>query len=157
GYITLNKNGKILEGNLTAAAMLGVERRALLRTNLSKFVSRESQNDWHSCRYAALSAEMKHECEIEMRKADGTRLAVRLEAIRFGPEHDPRCRMALIDITEQKRLEDKLRLSEAKSSGILSVSPDAIISIDENQRITLFNEGAEKMFGYSKAETIGAS
>jgi PAS domain S-box-containing protein len=61
------------------------------------------------------------------------------------------------DITERKRLEQDLRLSEAKSSGIVSISADAIISIDENQSITLFNEGAEKIFGYSKAEAIGAS
>ncbi|MGZ3448485.1 MAG: PAS domain S-box protein [Polyangiales bacterium] len=60
-----------------------------------------------------------------------------------------------LDITERKRLEEELRFAEAKSSGIVSISADAIISIDENQRITLFNEGAEKIFGYSKAEAIG--
>jgi PAS domain S-box-containing protein len=61
-----------------------------------------------------------------------------------------------LDITERKRLEEELRIAEAKSSGIVSISADAIISIDRNQRITLFNEGAEKTFGYSKAEVIGS-
>jgi PAS domain S-box-containing protein len=60
------------------------------------------------------------------------------------------------DVTERRRLEHQLRLSEATSSGILSTSADAIISIDEDQRITLFNDGAEKAFGYSKAEVIGS-
>jgi PAS domain S-box-containing protein len=60
------------------------------------------------------------------------------------------------DITERKRLERDLRLSEARSSRIVSISADAIISIDENQCITLFNEGAEKIFGYSNGEAIGA-
>lgn len=60
------------------------------------------------------------------------------------------------DITERKRLEDKLRLAEARSSGILAISADAIISIDEHHRITMFNEGAEQLFGYTAAETIGA-
>ncbi len=54
------------------------------------------------------------------------------------------------------RVEYALRFSEARSSGILSISADALISIDEDQRITMFNEGAEKIFGYSKAEAIGA-
>jgi PAS domain S-box-containing protein len=61
------------------------------------------------------------------------------------------------DITEKKRAEEALRLSEAKFSGIVSISADAIISIDGDQRITIFNDGAEKIFGYSKAEAVGAS
>ena len=44
-----------------------------------------------------------------------------------------------LDITDRKQLAEKLRLSAAKSSGIISISADAIISIDESQRITLFN------------------
>lgn len=52
-------------------------------------------------------------------------------------------------------LDQKLRLSEAKFSGIVSLSVDAIITLDEKQRITLFNDGAEAIFGYSKAEVLG--
>jgi PAS domain S-box-containing protein len=54
------------------------------------------------------------------------------------------------------RAEQALRLSEARSSGILSISADALISVDEDGRITMFNEGAEKIFGYSNAEALGA-
>lgn len=59
------------------------------------------------------------------------------------------------DLTTRRRLEEALRLSEAKSSGILAISADAIVSIDANRRITLFNEGAEKIFGWRKAEAMG--
>jgi PAS domain S-box-containing protein len=60
------------------------------------------------------------------------------------------------DISEAKGAEEALRRSEAKFSGILSVSDDAIISVDETQAITMFNEGAERVFGYKKAEIIGS-
>ena len=60
------------------------------------------------------------------------------------------------DITGRKRAEEALRISEAKYSGIVSISADAIISIDDDQRITIFNDGAEKIFGYSRSEAIGA-
>jgi PAS domain S-box-containing protein len=66
-------------------------------------------------------------------------------------------RTALIDITERKRLDEQLRLAEARSSVILCISADAIVSIDETQRITSFNEGAERIFGYSKEEVVGNS
>lgn len=61
------------------------------------------------------------------------------------------------EITQRKRLEEELHLSEAKASGIVSVSADAIISIDESQHITMFNEGAENIFGYMQAEAVGQS
>jgi PAS domain S-box-containing protein len=61
-----------------------------------------------------------------------------------------------LDITGRKQAEERRRVAEAKASGIVSVSADAIISIDVEQRITLFNEGAEKIFGYTKAEALGA-
>ncbi len=61
-----------------------------------------------------------------------------------------------LDISRRKHLEDELRLSLAQSSGILAISADAIVSIDENQRITMFNHGAGEIFGYSHAQAIGA-
>jgi PAS domain S-box-containing protein len=60
------------------------------------------------------------------------------------------------DITQKKALEDALRLSEARSSGIVAISADAIIAVDASQLITLFNEGAEKIFGYAREEAVGS-
>jgi PAS domain S-box-containing protein len=65
-------------------------------------------------------------------------------------------RTRIDNLVSARRIEQALRRSEAMSSGILSVSADALISIDEDQRITMFNEGAERMFGYTKAEAIGS-
>ncbi|HEU0031419.1 MAG TPA: ATP-binding protein [Kofleriaceae bacterium] len=59
------------------------------------------------------------------------------------------------DISEIKRAKLALEASEAKFSGIISISSDAIISVDGDQKITLFNRGAEAMFGYAPDEILG--
>jgi PAS domain S-box-containing protein len=62
---------------------------------------------------------------------------------------------AKIDVTERKQAEIDLEASEAKFAGILEIAGDAIVSIDANRRVTLFNAAAERLFGYSRGEMLG--
>ena len=59
------------------------------------------------------------------------------------------------ELKERQRTQAAWQNSQALFAGIVEIADDAIISIDRNQRITLFNSGAEKIFGYSAAEAIG--
>src|SRR5690349_3762157 len=47
------------------------------------------------------------------------------------------------------------RLTEFLLSDIVRISADAVICLDDQHKITLFNEGAEHIFGWSSAEMIG--
>ena len=40
-------------------------------------------------------------------------------------------------------------------SGLLAIAADAVIALDHEQRIIFFNEGAERIFGWSATEVVG--
>ncbi|MDO9107109.1 MAG: PAS domain S-box protein [Methylovulum sp.] len=59
------------------------------------------------------------------------------------------------DITERKQAEQALRESEERLAGIIDSAMDAVISVDEQQQIQLFNPAAGQVFGLEPAEAIG--
>jgi PAS domain S-box-containing protein len=61
------------------------------------------------------------------------------------------------DITERKKTEEALKQSEEKYRELINTSTDAIVSADKNMRVTIWNKGAEKIFGYKEKEMLGQS
>ncbi|HUF68004.1 MAG TPA: PAS domain S-box protein [Longimicrobiales bacterium] len=61
------------------------------------------------------------------------------------------------DVTEAAAAHRELVASREKYFGIVNIAADAIISVDEDYRITDFNRGAEQIFGYTAAEMTGCS
>jgi len=63
----------------------------------------------------------------------------------------------ILDITERKRAEETLRRSQKQLAGVIGSAMDAIITINQEQRIVLFNSAAERMFLYPAEDAIGQS
>ncbi len=59
------------------------------------------------------------------------------------------------DITEQVKLQEEIRKKSEFLDNILKSSPDGIIGNDPTGNIFLFNDGAERIFGYTAAQVIG--
>jgi PAS domain S-box-containing protein len=62
---------------------------------------------------------------------------------------------SLTDIEDLVRTEQELRENKERLAGIVSTAIDSIITVDENQRVVLFNKAAEKMFGWPAAKAMG--
>jgi two-component system sensor kinase FixL len=61
----------------------------------------------------------------------------------------------VIDIDEQKKVEETLRIRESHLRSILETIPDAMIVIDGNGIMQFFSSAAERQFGYTQSEAIG--
>ena len=89
---------------------------------------------------------------------DGTRLHVHCRwALQRDGDGTPVAVLSIIhDIGDRKRSEEALRASEEKSRLLISGVKDyAILMLDPHGRITTWNEGAQRIKGYSSEEIIG--
>ncbi len=80
--------------------------------------------------------------------------------LRVSPLTDRRGRLAgrlivLRDVTTSRRAAEALRHSQAQLSGIINTAQDAIITLDSDYHVVLFNAGAERMFGCRSVDVIG--
>jgi PAS domain S-box-containing protein len=60
------------------------------------------------------------------------------------------------DVTEREQAKEAVERSEERLRGILDSAMDAIITVDEHQRVVLFNKSAEAVFGWLRGEALGA-
>ena len=60
-----------------------------------------------------------------------------------------------LEISERKRMENALRVSEERFRTLLMSTPDVILGTDQEGEITFANQAAYGLLGYSQAELIG--
>jgi len=60
-----------------------------------------------------------------------------------------------VDVTEKKLMEAEIKASKDRMNAIVESAMDAIISIDNNHQVILFNKAAEMMFGLNSVDIIG--
>jgi PAS domain S-box-containing protein len=84
---------------------------------------------------------------------DGSRLIVRSHS---SPVYDEERRivggvLVMEDFTERKEVEERL----AYHASLLDVMDDAVVGTDPDFRVTVWNRGAERLYGYAADEVLG--
>lgn len=158
GYLTLEETGRILEINLTGAAMLGDERANIIGT---PFSARLALND-SQLFFLYLNR--------VFRSTGTSNIVTELKIKRGGVEHDVRlesapmtgtagqsrtCRMVMTDISEQKRTTGALQQTRSAQEALLNTIPAMTYFKDTDLRFTAVSQVFADFFGRPAADILG--
>lgn len=110
GYLSLSREGNIIELNFSAAALLGKERGNLKNKRFGLFVSHESGAAYNLFLETIFESKDKPLCEISLVSNGNEPTYVYLKGI--YSEADDKCLVTMFDITERKLAEAALCISE---------------------------------------------
>ena len=152
GYCTLSAQGLILEVNLTGAALLGLERKALLKTGFSRYVAEDESENYHRLRFAVLQTGTPQAWELMLVRGDGTPFWALLQVtLTQDDAASPLFRLVFSDLTEVRQAQSTLR----EISTAVEQSPVSIVITDIEGTILYVNPKFTAMTGYSAEEAIG--
>ena len=89
------------------------------------------------------------------RRADGEEFPVDAAISHIDTPEGKLFTVILRDVTERQRAEQEQARLAQRFSGLLESAMDGIITVDEQQKIVLYNRAAEKIFGWPGAQVMG--
>jgi PAS domain S-box-containing protein len=156
--ISMDAEGRIIEFNPAAEKTLGYKREDVIGKGLAEVIipSRFRAAHGEGLRRVLSTGVGKilgQRVELPALCADGGEVLVELAITRLGSETPPVFTGFMRDISERKRGEERLR----EQASLLDHAQDAIIVRDLDERVTYWNKGAERLYGWTAAEAMGRS
>jgi PAS domain S-box-containing protein len=159
GYFLLCEPGRILQANLAGAALLGLERSAVVNTPFAQHVAPQTRARFAEFCEDVLRNDGKQTCEIVLQRGQ-QRLDAVVEGIRIHDSGKGKrsFRVAVIDVTERKRVEAAVRQSHDELQAIYSGMLDGLLITDvETRRFVKANPAVCRLLGYSEEELLSLS
>jgi PAS domain S-box-containing protein len=189
GYVTINRQGRILDLNPAGLDLLGERRETASSHNFNVFLEDEDLHRFTLFCRQAMTTTTPSSGEFKMKRLDSGRFFSWLQAVAVenGKAEEKQLRIAFKDITKRKEAEALLRrhhneqvaarkaaetsltgaldresrtarellVSSSRLDSIVQSAMDAIITVDHEQQILLFNQAAEALFQVPAAQAIG--
>lgn len=153
--MTTDPLGTITDVNQQMVGLTGCSREELIGTPFKNFFTDPTRAE-DGIRLVLREGRVTN-YELTAKSKDGRATVVSYNASTF-PDAAGKLEgvfAAARDITEQKKLEQQLRDSEAYNRGLIEASVDGLITVDPSGTISDVNEQMCRMSGFSREELIG--
>lgn len=159
--VTIDGGQRIVAFNAAAEAAFGWSRSEIVGQPLDILIPERFRARHHAhvdafARTGTTSRRMGAQSVLVALRKNGEEFPIEASISQHTDADGRHLTVILRDVTERVRAASRLAASEARMRGILDSAMDAIITVDEHQRVVLFNRAAESMFGASRDEAIGA-
>ncbi|MBI3530787.1 MAG: PAS domain S-box protein [Betaproteobacteria bacterium] len=167
--ITVDSGKRIVLFNDAAEQMFGCSRSEAIGEPLDRFIPERfrAAHSAHVERFARTgntSRRMGLQSALWALRADGAEFPIEASISLAKAGGQKLLTVIIRDITERmtaahelERAREQVRAGELRLNAIVQSAMDAIITVDSDQHIVLFNAAAEKMFGCGVAEATGGS
>jgi len=153
-YLTIDRAGMITEANLATTQLLEIGRAALLKKRFGDIVRVEDRPAFAAYLGRLFESKVWQECDLKLAVRGGSLIDVRLRATIC--ESGDACRVAVTDVTDRKRAEDQLRVSEMRYRRLFEAAHDGVLILDPaTRKITDANPFMTRLLGYPQAQLIG--
>ena len=156
GYFTMSEKGIIEEVNLTGAAMIGIERSALIGKPFTRLVLRDDQDIFYKHRERLLETETSQSCELRLINKDGHKFYAGMKCMVIKNKGGDlrQIRTVVSDITEHKRAEEALRESEERFRTAFENAAAGMALMANDGYFLEVNQTLCKILGYSEEELL---
>jgi len=158
--VTVDEEQKIVLYNRAAEKIFGWPRDQILRQPLEKLIPQRFRptHAEHVHKFGTTgvtSRRMGALTVIYGLRASGEEFPIDASISQLDTPQGKLYTVILRDITLRLQAEERHARLAARLSGLLDSAMDAIITVDESQRIVLYNRAAEKIFGWTTEEALG--
>jgi PAS domain S-box-containing protein len=154
----LDQSGKVVSWNPGAERTLGYMSEEIIGQHFSRFFPEEAvRAGFPEKELLRAKDHGRDEAQAWRIRKDGSRFwaDVVLNAVYSGTGDLKGFVKVTRDVSERRKAEEALRLSEERSRSIIESAYDAFVSIDVDGRITDWNLQAESIFGWPRSEVLG--
>ena len=154
GVIVLEQSGRILYVNRTAEDITGFARSGLVGMDVGVLVVESQRGVVRQVVEQVIGGHNLEAFDLSLRTTSGEAMWASVTTSTVLSSSGAAI-LSFRDVTAQRALEAELRKTKEFLEKLVDSTVDAIVAADMRGNVIIFNQGAERMFGYSADEVIG--